>query len=147
MNILVANMQSEGNEVKPMGTVRRRKKDDLTAAENQAAVFVGQTEETAVEGPGESDVPENAQLATRVCRKLLQRVEKIVDRFPDGAVTETKCQRDDVTQLFKLRDLTAAYKDLAGGIRISETDVEDLSPVMAKVNDDEDDDDESEDGE
>ena len=130
-----------------MGTARRRKKDDVTAAENQAAVFVGQTEEAAAAEAGEGGVSENAQLATRVCRKLLQRVEKIVDQFPDGAVTETKRQQDDVTQLFKLRDLTAAYKDLAGGIKISETDVEDLSPVMAMVNGDEDDDDESEDGE
>ncbi len=130
-----------------MGTARRRKKDDVTAAENQAVVFVGQTEEAAVAEAGEGGVSENAQLATRVCRKLLQRVEKIVDQFPDGAVTETKRQQDDVTQLFKLRDLTAAYKDLAGGIKISETDVEDLSPVMAMVNGDEDDDDESEDGE
>ena len=130
-----------------MGTARKRNRDDLTAADKPAAVSSGQTEAAEAAEPEAVSAPENAELAARVCRKLLQRVEKIVDRFPDGAVTETKCQRDDVTQLFKLRDLTAAYKDLAGGIRISETDVEDLSPVMAMVGGDEDEDDEAEDGE
>ena len=123
-----------------MGTVRKKK---------GVEVAVEDCRREAQDVPGKTlspdgDPAENAELASRVCRKLLLRVERIVDRFPDGAVTETKCQREDVTQLFKLRDLTSAYKDLAGGIRLSQTDVEDLSPVMAMVDGDSD---EDEDGE
>ncbi|MBR1820444.1 MAG: hypothetical protein IJ769_02345 [Clostridia bacterium] len=58
------------------------------------------------------------------------RLEKVADAIPDGAVTEMKAQDDGATTLFKLRDLTAAYRDLAedmpgdgGG------DTEDLTPL------------------
>ena len=79
------------------------------------------------------------ELAARLRRKLLARMEKMVDEFPEGAVTETKSQQDEVTRFFKLRDLTAAYKDLAGaatGAEAPEDDVEDLSPIAALAGED-----------
>ena len=82
---------------------------------------------------------ENGELAARLRKKLLMRMERMVDEFPDGAVTETKCQQDEVTRLFKLRDLTAAYKDLAGtaaGADAPEDDVEDLSPIAGLAGED-----------
>lgn len=74
----------------------------------------------------------NARIAARLRKKLLMRLERVADAIPDGAVTEVKApaQADGATTLFKLRDLTAAYRDLAedsaadgGG------DVEDLTPL------------------
>ena len=57
----------------------------------------------------------NARIAARLRKKLLRRLEKVADAIPDGAVTEVKApaQADGATKLFKLRDLTAAYRDLA----------------------------------
>lgn len=76
-------------------------------------------------------------LAARLRRKLLARMEKMVDEFPEGIVTETRSQQDEVTRLFKLRDLTAAYKDLAGGAAQGASpggDVEDLGPLARMLN-------------
>ena len=72
----------------------------------------------------------NARIAARLRKKLLRRLEKVADAIPDGAVTEVKApaQADGATPLFKLRDLTAAYKDLTGGLDAGAgSDVEDLS--------------------
>ena len=73
----------------------------------------------------------NADIALRLRKKLLMR---LADAIPDGAVTELKAQDDSATtRLFKLRDLTAAYKDLAGEIEAGESgDVEDLG-VLAEL--------------
>ena len=60
------------------------------------------------------------------------RLEKVADAIPDGAVTEMKAQdKDDgATTLFKLRDLTAAYRDLAGDMAgDGGGDTEDWSPL------------------
>ena len=79
----------------------------------------------------------NARIAARLRKKLLMRLEKVADAIPDGAVTEMKgaAREDGSTTLFKLRDLTAAYKELAeapedGGE--GQGDVEDLS-VLAEL--------------
>lgn len=70
-----------------------------------------------------------AETAARVRRTLLERLERMVGDMPEGAVTEQKTQADGATNLFKLRDLTAAYKDLAGDASKAEEDMEDISEV------------------
>ncbi len=75
-------------------------------------------------------VEDDAEIAARLRRKLLRRMERMVAAIPKGAVTETKAQESGEARVFKLRDLTAAYKDLAGGLPGSgEEDVEDLTPL------------------
>lgn len=72
----------------------------------------------------------NTQIATRLRRKLLMQIERVADRIPDEAVTEIKSQDDGKVLMFKLRDLTAAYKDLANELlRSEDEDIEDLSPL------------------
>ena len=76
----------------------------------------------------------NARIAARLRKKLLTRLEKVTDAIPDGAVTEVKApaQADGSTTLFKLRDLTAAYRDLAEGPEGDGSlgeDVEDLTAL------------------
>ena len=72
----------------------------------------------------------NARIAARLRKKLLVRLEKVADAIPDGAVTEVKAQDDGATTLFKLRDLTAAYRDLAGDMAgDGGGDTEDWSPL------------------
>ena len=65
---------------------------------------------------GESAPAGDADIALRLRRKLLRRLERMADEIPDGAVTEYKTQDDSAVKLFKLRDLTAAYKEIAGDL-------------------------------
>ena len=64
----------------------------------------------------------NARIAARLRKKLLVRLEKVADAIPDGAVTEVKgaAREDGSATLFKLRDLTAAYKELVGDLDAEE---------------------------
>lgn len=68
---------------------------------------------------------ENAAIAQRIKSKLLRRLEREIDKLPDnigsefvtGGVEYGKNEkgnriRKEVTHAYKLRDLTAAYKDL-----------------------------------
>lgn len=74
----------------------------------------------------------NAEVAVRLRRKLLERLERVADAMPEGPVTETKQQEDNRISLFKLRDLTAAYKDLAGELSAGRgADMEDWNPLVA----------------
>lgn len=71
-------------------------------------------------------VAENAAIAARIKAKLLRKLEKEIDALPEligsetrNSITEQNSGRDgkkarEVTKSYKLRDLTAAYKDLTG---------------------------------
>lgn len=63
----------------------------------------------------------DAELALRIRRKLLNRLEHIADHAPDGLVTEIQYKRDGTA--YKLVDLVASYKNVAG--KIADGDHED----------------------
>lgn len=54
---------------------------------------------------------DNATLAADIKRRLLQRIADTEDAFPKNT-TEYKIYSKGVTTVYKLKDLTAAYKDL-----------------------------------
>ena len=79
--------------------------------------------EAAVDGS-----TEDAEVALRVRKKLLLKLEEATDVIPRDA-TEMKVQEDSQTvKLLKLRDLTAAYKDL-----IDDLSVADVGREQARV--------------
>ena len=97
---------------------------------HSAAEGWAQARIAAHEGLSDAGEDGNGQIAARLRRKLLMRIERVADEIPDGAVTEIKSQDDGRVLLFKLRDLTAAYKDMAGDIlKGDDADVADLSPL------------------
>lgn len=85
--------------------------DGPSASDGQAAAPAQELpEDAAAEG----------EIALRVRRKLLKRLERMTDEFPEGAVTEYKTQDDKAVSLFKLRDFTAAYKELTGDLALED---------------------------
>ena len=56
---------------------------------------------------------DNATLAAEIKRKLLARVNSLLDSIPEG-MTSTELQQYEKgkKRIFKLKDLTAMYKDL-----------------------------------
>lgn len=58
---------------------------------------------------------ENATLAADMKRRLLLRLKRTEEKFPMDA-TEVKVVEKGKTVIYRLRDLTAAYKDLTDDI-------------------------------
>ena len=74
---------------------------------------------------------DNATLAADIKRKLLVRLNGMVDAFPDNAATEVRDLNKQYQRIYKLRDLAAAYKDLtADMVTAGNADIEDLTPLM-----------------
>lgn len=57
-------------------------------------------------------VADNANLAAGIKRKLLQRLDKILDTFPEDDATEVQKYDKQQRKVYKLKDMTAMYKDL-----------------------------------
>lgn len=53
----------------------------------------------------------NAEIANEIKHALLLRLKRIVDKYPFDA-TEVRTHEGKNTVIFRIRDLTAAYKDL-----------------------------------
>ena len=56
-------------------------------------------------------VADNAVIAADIKKALLMRLKRIEQKYPLDA-TEVRTRKGDSTAIFRLRDLTAAYKDL-----------------------------------
>lgn len=90
---------------------------------------------------------DNAVIAQRIKRKLLMRLEREIDGLPeDGIGTETWTEDSDgikgvgITKTkgtrYKLRDLTAAYKDLTDDLPKPEEDKnEPIRELLRKLDD------------
>ena len=75
----------------------------------------------------------NAEIAARIKGKLLRRLEREIDALPESIGSETrnsviekesgkgKHTMKEATKAFKLRDLTAAYKDLTEDMMMADT--------------------------
>ena len=53
----------------------------------------------------------NAEIAAEVKRRLLLRLQRIEEKYPFDA-TEVRTKANGNTVIFRIRDLTAAYRDL-----------------------------------
>lgn len=73
---------------------------------------------------------DNATLAADIKHRLLERLRRIEAKYPLDA-TEVRSRNGNSTAIFRLRDLTAAYKDLTEDMpKAQAADVEDLSPLV-----------------
>ena len=95
----------------------RAKKEDWPGLRTQAEhkAITEATQKTAVASA------DNAVLAADIKRRLLLRLQRIEAKYPFDA-TEVRTSEGKNTVIFRLRDLTAAYKDLTGDIAQPEAD-------------------------
>lgn len=63
----------------------------------------------------------NADLAADIKKRLLLRLQRIEKKYPLDA-TEVRAKKGENVVIFRLRDLTAAYKDLTEDLTSAETD-------------------------
>lgn len=61
-------------------------------------------------------IADNAAIAADIKKRLLLRLGRIEEKYPFDA-TEVRMRQNDSTVIFRIRDLTAAYKDLTEDIQ------------------------------
>ena len=115
----------------PFSTLQKRANREKWATDRQDARII--MAQNAVQETAEA-VAENAAIAARIKTKLLRKLEKEIDALPEligsetrNSITEQSGGHDgkkarEVTKSYKLRDLTAAYKDLTDDIDLSARD-------------------------
>lgn len=88
-------------------------------------------------------IKDNIEIAQRIKTKLLLKLEKEIDELPDIMGSETRQAKsirnlnaagagivDDKALIYKIRDLTSAYRDLTEEYnKASASDIEDLSAL------------------
>ena len=111
----------------PYGSLRRRSESEGWYRLKKEAVR--ETGVKAAQKTAEA-ASDNALIAARIKAKLLARLEELAD-VAINATEEREYDGDQLVAINRLRDLTAAYKDLTGDLPKGETgqDVEDLSPL------------------
>ena len=72
---------------------------------------------------------ENAVIAADLKRKMLLRLKRIEEKYPLDA-TEVRTKSGNNTAIFRIRDLTAAYKDLIEDMQINEKPNELLQSLL-----------------
>jgi hypothetical protein len=66
-------------------------------------------------------IADNATIAADIKKMLLLRLQRIGNKYPFDA-TEIRTKQGENTVIFRLRDLTAAYKDLTDGLPMAQGD-------------------------
>ena len=112
----------------PFSTLQKRAERGKWAKERENARII--MAQNAVRESADA-VAENAVIAARIKAKLLRKLEKEIDALPDSIGSETRNSivemsngRDgkkerEVTKAYRLRDLTAAYKDLTDDLDLN----------------------------
>ena len=81
-------------------------------------------------------VADNAVVLERIKGKLLNRLEQMVDAYPDSKAAEIRLNGDGITTTYRMRDLAAVYAALEDKTIKANVDIEDLSPLAALLKDD-----------
>lgn len=66
-------------------------------------------------------IADNASIAQDIKKRLLLRLKRIEEKYPADA-TEVRARQEGKTIVYRLRDLTSAFKDLTDGIPMCEGD-------------------------
>ena len=110
----------------PWGTFSKRtRKEKWTAARKQAE----QKEVEKVSQKTADEVADNAVTLQRIKRKLLARVETMLDNFPDTNAGEKRERIGNADYIYKIKDLAAVYSSLEDKTIKASVDIEDLSPL------------------
>jgi hypothetical protein len=108
---------AEEHQVSFMVLKTRAKKEDWPGLRTQAE-HKARTEATQKVAEAASD---NAVIAADIKKRLLLRLKRIEEKYPFDA-TEIRTHEGKSTVTFRIRDLTAAYKDLTDDIQSIGTD-------------------------
>ena len=86
----------------------------------------------AIEREITKTVADNATIAANIKRKGLLLIERILDEYTHNS-TEHRENKQGVTDIKRLRDLTAAYKDLTGDIQTTNSAASELLQSLLEL--------------
>lgn len=75
---------------------------------------------------------DNATIAQDIKKKLLLRLQRIEEKYPLDA-TEVRTRQGNSTAIFRIRDLTAAYKDLTEDMQLTQNAANDLLQSLIEL--------------
>jgi hypothetical protein len=111
----------------PFGTLRRHAESESWTAEREKAEHEANTKAAQKTAELAAD---NANIAADIKRRLLERLKRVEVKYPMDA-TEVRTRMGNSVAIFRLRDLTAAYKDLTEDMPKAKADTDD--PLMAML--------------
>ena len=90
----------------------------------------------AVEQKTAEETADNAVTLQRIKAKLLNRVETMIDNFPNTNAVEMRERIGSIDYIYRLKDLAAVYASLEDKTIKASVDIEDLSPLTELLRDD-----------
>lgn len=116
----------------PFGTLQRRTRKEQWTQKRRDA------EEKAIEKVSQKkaeEVADNAVTLERIKTKLLAKLEKMVDAYPDTQAAEIRINAKSVVTTYRMRDIAAVYAALEDKTIKANVDIEDLSPLTELLRD------------
>ena len=111
----------------PFGTLQKRARIEKWNTKRKAA------EAKAVEKVTQKTaeiVSDNAVLLERIKTKLLQKLDGMVDAYPDKNVAELRRKENGALLIYRMKDIAAVYAALEDKTAKGQSaDIEDLSPL------------------
>ena len=108
-------------------TISRRAKKEKWTAKRKAA------ESKAIEKVAEKTaevVADNAVMLERIKTKLLVKLDRMVDAYPDTDAAEVKHRTKTTEVIYRMKDIAAIYNALEDKTaKANNADIEDLSPL------------------
>ena len=111
---------------------KRTRKEKWTAARKRAE----QKEVERVSQKTAEEVADNAVTLQRIKAKLLNKVETMIDNFPNTNAGEMRERIGSIDYIYRLKDLAAVYASLEEKTFKASVDIEDLSPLTELLRDD-----------
>lgn len=113
-------------------TLARRAKKEKWTAKRKAADM------KAVEKVSEKTaevVADNAVMLERIKTKLLQKLDRMVDAYPDTDAAEVKHRTKTTEVIYRMKDIAAVYTALEDKTVKANVEIEDLSPLVELLRD------------
>lgn len=117
----------------PWGTMRTKANKEKWNAKRIAAEkkAMQNTEQKTAD-----EIADNAVTLQRIKAKLLNKVETMIDNFPDTNAAEMRERIGNADYIYRLKDLAAVYSALEDKTLKASVDIEDLTPLAELLRDD-----------
>ena len=117
----------------PFGTLQKRARVESWNSKRKKAE--DRTVEKVTQKTAEA-VADNAVTLERIKTKLLNKLDEMIDAYPDVNAAEIKRKQNGAFLTYRMRDIAAVYAALEDKTIKANVDIEDLTPLTELLRDD-----------